>query len=508
MSGTLTNIILGLAGCDNHLMIASRDGISKIRYRILFQHAEKLAASFAHNGVRPRDTVLIQLTSDLEHIVSFLALILLGAIPVSVKPGNMADSTYHEYIEHIVGHFHLKWVFDLTESGRIREALPRNQHAKRLLKSLTHMPLGSETAFVQFSSGSTSNPKPISISHRAIYNNLTSIISIDERSTSTVGFSFLPLSHDMGLVGGLLSNLLAKNTLLLVPTEYFLRAPIRWLREAHGIGASITAMPDFAFRYIARQLRLFEAKSTGEPLFEYFRTIYCGAEPIRFSTISEFILQTTPLALEPSALYFSYGLAEATLVVTGHRFLSLEESFVRSGTSEPVACLGAPVGNTEVSVTGGGDSSAHGRVQISGSSLFSGYGVHTDCRFDGWLDTGDIGFIRAGNLYVCGREKEMIIVNGMNVYASDIESAVMRRYPVKECIVLPDGNVYHMLLVERTVDIPVKNIASHLVRIFGVAPLSIVAAKSSQIVRTTSGKPMRNVMLQRLKHSDANAHNG
>ncbi|WP_176211977.1 AMP-binding protein, partial [Acidithiobacillus thiooxidans] len=449
----------------------------------------------------------IKLTSDLEHIVSFLALILLGAIPVSVKPGNMADSTYHEYIEHIVENFRLNWIFDHTESGHIREALPRNRHAERLSNSPTYNPLGSETAFVQFSSGSTSNPKPISISHLAIYSNLLSIISIDERSTSTVGFSFLPLSHDMGLVGGLLSNLLAKNSLLLVPTEYFLRAPLRWLREAHSLGASITAMPDFAFRYITRQLQLFETKLTGEPLFEYFRTIYCGAEPIRFSTISKFILQTTPLGFEPTALYFSYGLAEATLVVTGHRFLSLEESFVRSGTSEPVACVGAPIGNTEVTVAGGGDSSAHGRVWIRGSSLFSGYGVHTDCSFDGWFDTGDIGFVCSGNLYVCGREKEMIIVNGINVYASDIESAVMRRFPVKECIVLPDDNVYHVLLVEKELNIPVDNITGHLVRIFGVAPLSILAAKSSQIVRTTSGKPMRKVMLQRLKHRNA-MHNG
>lgn len=503
MSGTMSDIVLGLADSDSKLILANRSGIDTLSYAELFQQVELAASAFARHGVRPNDTALIHLSCDLEHIVAFLALVLLGAIPVSIKPGSMSDGAYRDYVVLILERFGVDWVFDIPELEHSYLSLHWSQADSGSSSYKRHTPAAADTAFVQFSSGSTSEPKPIAISHGAICNNLRWITHIDGRTASTVGFSFLPLSHDMGLVGGLLSNLFAKNTLLLVPTEYFLRSPIRWLREAHRLGAQVTAMPDFALRYITRYLRLFEKNPLESKIFEHLRTIYCGAEPIRQKTIADFICQAAALGLDATALYFCYGMAEATLIVTGHRFKSMEESFMQQGTADPIACVGAAVGNTRIVVKQGGhEDRAHGGIWVSSSSLFSGYGINSSDGPAKWFYTGDIGFVHNGDLYVCGREKEMIIVNGMNLYVADIESAVLRQYPVKYCVVLPDSDKYHVLLVQGKYELHAEEVSSHLACKFGIAPHSVTMVRPGHISRTTSGKPMRNVMLQKLKSGE------
>lgn len=258
-----------------------------------------------------------------------------------------------------------------------------------------------------------------------------------------------------------------------------------------------------ALCYITRYLRLLEKDPLESKIFEHLRTIYCGAEPIRQKTIADFICQAAPLGLDTTALYFCYGMAEATLIVTGHRFKSMEESFMQQGAADPIACVGAAVGNTRIVVKQGGhEDRAHGGIWVSSGSLFSGYGINSSDDPAKWFYTGDIGFVNNGDLYVCGREKEMIIVNGMNLYVADVESAVLRQYPVKDCVVLPDSDKYHVLLVQGKCELHAKEVSSHLACKFGIAPHSVAMVRSGHISRTTSGKPMRNVMLQKLKSGE------
>lgn len=500
---TLTAIIFNLAESDAEVVFFGRDTNLALKHKDIFKLVQGNAELFSASGVRPRDRVLIRMHNDLESIVSFLALILIGAIPMSVKPGNIADTLYREYIDRIVDNFDVSYIYgEEPLTSYPTRILAWRSTAMGTDASVEWIPSPKQIAFVQFSSGSTSEPKPIAISHGAVCDNLRTIVAVDRRTSSTIGFTFLPLAHDMGLVGGLLSNLLARNSLLITSIDYFLRSPISCLAEAHKHGASVSAMPNFALRYITKHLQMFRSKNKGVPIFENFSTIYCGAEPIRQPTVSQFLEEAIPLGLKPSALYFSYGLAEATLIVSGYRFSSLDEAFDQSRTTEPVARLGPAVGNMKIKLetTLYGKDSPHGSVLISGPSLLSGYGFQDQSNSEEWFDTGDVGYLLDGELYLCGRAKDTIIVNGENLYVADIENIVIRHFPVRDCIVLPDSDAFHILVVpEHCGDFRTEDISRTVLHALGVAPRTTLITLARDVLRTTSGKPMRSEILKRLK---------
>lgn len=427
----------------------------------------------------------------------FLGLVYIGAVPVSVKPPPPAGHP-HGYLAEVAR----------QQSARFSYGLETIEGCSHLMSSRA---LGSEDAspfraepgdgaFVQYSSGSTGSPRPVGVTHGALCANLEAIAQFDGRSPDSMGFNCLPLHHDMGLVGGLLSCLAVPHGLLIVDVRVFLRRPLGSLQAAAQMGATVTAMPTFLLDYVTRSLQRLR-RPPEQGLFASYSTIYCGAEQIRATTIDEFLTVAVPTGLCPEALAFCYGLAEATLVVTGHRYRSLAESFDTHHSLKPLACVGTPLGGAEVRVVQELDAGEEGvgRLHIRGPSVFRGYEGQNDYSVN-WFDTGDLAYLRNGQLFICGRGVDSLVINGENLFVSDIESHILGSTGVEECVVLPDDDGFYVYVVARhAATLEPDELVAGISRAVGFAPRGIHYGSRAGIMRTTSGKPMRHAILCRLK---------
>jgi acyl-CoA synthetase (AMP-forming)/AMP-acid ligase II len=462
-----------------------------------------IAANVNHfhaQGIKPGDAVAISIRCDVEHVVSFLALISLGAIPVSLKPRLAQSASYVAETEQLLDRYQINYRYHtLLPNSRSRpicwQAKPGGAKCSRPFE-----PQPDDVAFVQFSSGSTSDPKPIPITHRNLMSNLSAILSVESRRPDETAFNFLPLSHDMGLIGGLLSNFVYQNSLLLTTPDQFLRQPIEVLKKGQQFGIRGMAMPDFSLRYLSRVLSSARHSDVPDDLFTAIRFIYCGAEPIKLETIAGFITATAPLGLDPRALFFCYGLAEATLLVSGRHFETIETNFDQRGDRRPVASVGPAIGNTEIRIgedrLGADLNGREGPIYLRGPAVFSGYWKEPPRQNGAWFRTGDIGYFRNGDLHISGREKEMLIVNGENIFPNDIENMIGARFDVRKCLVMmEDDQLYVLIVPDRLKPVSLKAISTQICATFGISPSGIFNGSAADILRTTSGKPKRNETL-------------
>lgn len=493
---TLTNIIHALQESDAHLAFLARSRTEVVPHRELHGLVTAAAADFRWSGVKSGDRVLVQLDTDLISISAFLGLVYLGAVPVSVKPPPPAGHP-DGYLMEVASQQGAHFALDLDDIEGCATLVPGRHPDMNGIVPIDAAP--DETAFVQYSSGSTGDPRPVAVTHGALCANLEAIARFDRRSPASVGFNCLPLHHDMGLVGGLLSCLAVRHSLLLTDVRSFLRRPIGCLEVAARMGATVTAMPTFLLDYLARSLS--RVRSPSRELLASYTTIYCGAEPIRAATIEEFLAAGVPAGLHPEALAFCYGLAEATLLVTGHRFGSMADSFDTHRSLKPLACVGTPLGGAEVKIVGNTESCDDdvGRLHIRGPSVFAGYRGGRDYSVD-WFDTGDLAYLRDGRLFICGRGTDSLVINGENIFVADIESHILGWTGVEECVVLPDdGGFYVYVVAGRQATMEPEALSTGICRAVGVAPRGIHYGSRAGISRTTSGKPVRHAMLSRLK---------
>jgi fatty-acyl-CoA synthase len=463
---------------------------------------------FQSLGIGRGERVIISLKTDLEHIVSFLAFIAMGAIPISIKPARINNDIYVKYLGDLSSRFGIHYGYHSLPLPDGILPIAWRSDASSVNSTVIAEIEPQDLAFVQFSSGSTSLPKAIPISHANLMANLSAIIAVDQRDCNSRGFNFLPLSHDMGLVGGLLSNLVYQNSLLLAGTSQFLRRTVEILKIASDLHVNIMAIPDFALRYLSTCLATSRSKHLHKDIFSSLHTVYCGAEPIRLKSITSFLEVAVPFGLDPQALFFCYGLAEATLIVTGHRLNSIEESFDISLSGRAIAKLGTPLGGAEVRIDPHNIDSKEnilegkqiGGVQIRGPSVFKGYWDST--TENDWFDTGDIGFLSDGELRICGRSKDMIIVSGENIFPVDIESYLTEIKELKDSLVMVDEDQLYILAVPYgSVNLDTQRIVSFVGEHFGILPKAVIQGTSKDILRTTSGKPMRKETLRTLlKH--------
>jgi len=310
----------------------------------------------------------------------------------------------------------------------------------------------SDIAFLQYTSGSTGTPKGVMVSHGNLIANEIAIKAGLGVQGDDVFVSWLPLYHDMGLIGSLLQPVFSGIPLVLMSPQYFLERPLRWLQAIARHRGTISGAPDFAYRLCAERLR---DNAIAQLDLSSWRLAFSGSEPVRRDTLDAFVARFASAGFDAAALYPCYGLAEATLFVTGGRrgaglisarFESDALSAARvavTSESEPgtvlVAC-GAPQPGHVIEVVDpvSGDtliSGQIGEIHVSGPSVAHGYWQRTDVsastfRTDGairWLRTGDLGFVHDGQLYIAGRCKDLIIVRGKNLYPQDIEQAVEAR---------------------------------------------------------------------------------
>lgn len=304
-------------------------------------------------------------------------------------------------------------------------------------------------AILQFTSGSTSDPKGVVLPHAAVCANLDAIAEAAELSVDDdVLVSWLPLYHDMGLVG-LLSLAMSTGTrMVLGAPQDFLAAPARWMQWMSQYGGTATAGPNFSYVLAARALR--RAAREGESLdLSRLRVVLNGAEPIDPATVEDFLDAGEPFGMPPGSAFPAFGMAEVAIAGTfpppgrglvvdtvDRRVLETERyaapAEAGADNARGFALLGRAVPGLEIRIVGPDDGRVLrerevGELEIRGTSVCSGYygrpELNGELFHDGWLRTGDLGYLVGGELVLCGRIKDVIIVGGRNVFPEDIERA-------------------------------------------------------------------------------------
>lgn len=429
----------------------------RLSYRLLSRAAMRLLAVLQARGANPGDPLILFVGDNLRFLQFFWAAVYGGLTPVPVAAG--ATDAHLEKLVRVWKHMgEPRVVTDPRHQERIRgwlESHGETQAAERLAaNALSDEPPGVETpaeraavaaqdtAFIQFSSGSTGDPKGVVLSHANVLANIRGITEGSRFTNEEVAVSWMPLTHDMGLIGFHLTLLCHSFNHYLMATDLFARRPMLWLQKAAEKQATLLCSPNFGYRHT---LRAIAARGLPDLDLSAVRRIYNGAEPISPVLAREFLQTLAPTGLSANSMFAVYGLAEASLAATfppaGEGLSTVSVARGELGVGDPVRFadgndavelvdLGRPVSGADLRIADAqGQVLAEdivGRVWIAGDNVTAGY-YHNEAANeaaligDGWLDTGDLGFTHGGDLVITGRAKEIIFVNGQNHYPQDLE---------------------------------------------------------------------------------------
>jgi acyl-CoA synthetase (AMP-forming)/AMP-acid ligase II len=463
---TLAAILPASARADRNVtFIEGEDEQRTLTFQRLRQRAIGTLGALQCRGAKAGDAVLLSLADNERLLETFWACVLGGIVPVPLAPATSAelqrkllrvaaqfdapwlclDARALERLESFAGAHGLQ-----TEAGRLRaRSLIAGTLDATGAPGQVREPKPDDLAFIQYSSGSTGDPKGVMLTHRNLCANIASIIEAAAFTDRDVSLSWMPLSHDMGLIGFHLNMLASGVSHSIMRTDLFARRPLLWLQQASEKRATVLCSPNFGYQHFLGQ---YELKRPQRLDLSAVRLVFNGAEPISAALCRRFVDAMTPHGLAPNSMFAVYGLAEASLAVTFPRpgdpleTITLDRSALAVG--EPVreavagssqatefVKLGRALPGVEVRIAdpAGRVLGEHwmGHVQIRGDNVTHGY--HGDeaatARVrspDGWLDTGDLGLFSGGQLVVTGRAKDLIFVNGQNVYPHDIERIAER----------------------------------------------------------------------------------
>jgi fatty-acyl-CoA synthase len=384
-------------------------------------------------------------------------------------------------------------------------------------------------AILQFTSGATAEPKGVMLPHRCITANLDSIVDaarIDPDADRAV--SWLPLYHDMGLIGCLTTPMTTGLDLLLAAPQDFLTGPARWMEWMSEFGGTMTAGPNFAYALAARALRRLDPLDLSR-----WRLAVNGSEPVDSGAVEAFCAAGAAHGLDPRAAFCVFGMAEATVAVTfpepgsgmtvdtiDRRVLETEQYAAPVGPDVPDAArrlpfLGRPLDGLDVRIV---DPAAGapmrdrevGELEVTGTSVTPGYfrreTATLDAFHDGWLRTGDLAYLADGELVVCGRMKDVIIVGGRNVFPEDVERAVADVDGVRVGNVIAFGTEGRrgrealVVVAETKAEeaTPVRAaVVAKVTDAVGVAPADVVLVRPGTLPKTSSGKLQRSLCRDR-----------
>ncbi len=442
-----------------HLRLWSEGGLEDLTYGSLYEEAKTLAGRLRARGVAPGETVALMLPTQRAFFTTFYGTLLAGGIPVPLYPPTRRE----EIADHmrrqaaILNNAQAKLLITVEAAKRLDPLLrPLVPTLKAIAtpEDLTHGVmepplLGSlpeATAMLQYTSGSTGQPKGVILTHRNLLANLRALGEAARIVPTDVFVSWLPLYHDMGLIGAWFGSLYFGIPGVMMSPLAFLARPERWLRTLHEQRGTLTAAPNFAYELCTRQIR--DADLEGLDLSS-LRLAVSGAEPVNPETLARFTARFAPYGLRPTALTPAYGLAESAVGVTltppgrGPRLDALQrEPLLREGRAVPasaddataialVSC-GKPLPGHQVRIVDDAGQPLPerqvGHVEFSGPSSTPGYFRNPEAtrklHHDGWLDTGDMGYLAESELYLSGRAKDMIIRGGQHLFPDPLEEAV------------------------------------------------------------------------------------
>lgn len=460
---TLVDVLSASQHASRHIhYLNGQDDRRAVPFRDLRTAALGVLHHLQEFGAQPGDRVILHTSSNEQFIDGFWACLLGGLVPVPVAVGISDDhrqkllGVYAQLGSPVVYTeaaqlTRLRDYARATNSGTIVESLTRRSMTVERVTDISrpgreHAVKADDIAFIQFSSGSTSTPKGVVLTHRNVLANIRAIIERGRFTDGDVSLSWMPLTHDMGLIGFHLCMFTANIEHTIMDTRLFSRRPLLWLEEASRIGATLLSSPNFGYKHF---LKLYESKGLDGLNLSRVRLLFNGAEPISVALCRRFMSAMQRFGLPASAMYPVYGLAEASLAVTlpepGQVYRSvtvLRASLVigsqpvTAAPGDPAALelmvVGKPISDCELRVADDDDQPLPagwvGHLQIRGANVTGGYvGVPEagqPLTADGWLRTGDIGYLTLpdGELVITGRHKEIIFVNGQNYYPHDLEA--------------------------------------------------------------------------------------
>jgi len=418
----------------------------------VLSRARRAAAALADLGVRPGDRVALVLRTEPAFLDAFFGSVLAGAVPVPLYPP-VRLGRLDEYFAATARLISVSGARLVVAGGAVRrllgEALARARPelgcapAERLAGWAGELALpaaAGDLALVQFSSGSTVDPKPVALSHANLMAQVEALTALVRPTSADVLVSWLPLYHDMGLVGCLLGAMSYPGPLVLIPPEHFLARPALWLRAMARHRGTVSAAPHFAYAYAAG--RVADADLAGLDLSPW-RVALDGAEPVTAPALRRFAERFGRFGFDAGALMPCYGLSEAALAVTvappgrpprvervDPGTLAARGEVVPGGRE--VVSVGVPVPGAEVEIRGEDGvplpERRLGRIFVRSPSVMRGYlgdpAATARALRDGWLDTGDLGFEAGGELFVHGRAKDLVIVRGSNHAPEEFEACL------------------------------------------------------------------------------------
>ena len=543
---TLVDLLESHRGVTQHIGYLEGDGRERrVTYAELKGRALGILHHLQHLGARRGDRLIVFLDNNEAFIDGFWGALLGSIVPVPLAVG-IADEHRAKLIR-IAKKLGDPFLYtDRRSLDRLgayaREAgetavFERLNARALLVENISDLgrpgrsehPAPDDIAFIQFSSGSTSDPKGVVLSHRNILENTRGATRRAGFNARDVSLSWMPLTHDMGLIGFFIMMFANRVQLNLMPTDLFVRRPLLWTKFAAAKRATILCSPNFGYRHY---LKVLGERTPADEDLSTVRLVFNGAEPISAPLIDEFMTRLAPTGLERSSMYPVYGLAEATLAVTfpepGSAWRTIRLDRHRLNVGEPpravapgdrdgvqFMAVGRPLDNIEIRIADDADTplpdGRTGHILIRGPSVTQGYfeapAVNAAAyTADGWLRTGDLGLVEGGDLFITGRHKDIIFVNGQNYYPHDIENIAERARGLELGKVVAAGarppgaetdELTIFVLHRGSLDefVPVAAEVTHLVNEHaGLEVARVVPVK--RIPKTTSGKVQRHLLEQ------------
>ena len=524
-------------------------------YAQFLQRTTDIAAHIRRtHPMAPAERVILAYPPGVEMICAFFACVRLGLIPVPVYPptshGFEAALAKADFIARdcqaaaVLTTRAYYWSMKLNET---RHSVTRLSFRRSNLSKLTWIittdadqnargdfsDAHSDVLFLQYTSGSTSDPKGVMVSHENILANCDD--AVDHRP---IGVSWLPQYHDMGLIGYYIFFALKGGTTYGFSPIDFIQRPALWLETITKHQGTASSAPNFAYEYCLRPDKV--PPETVEHLdLSSLRYLMNAAEPVRPNVVRAFVEKFQPCGLKPEAFFSAYGLAEYTLAVSnyGRTIQTFDRAALLEHVARPASSAGAvadvttlvssgkALGKTEISIVDitatprAVRESRVGEIWIRGPSKCRGYWRRpelSEATFEArlpdepndaptWLRTGDMGFVHDGELYICGRSKDMLIVRGLNYYPQDIEALVEADHRIRKgCVAAfgtePDGSEHLVVVAElknpRSAP-DVRELNQRLLQWLGVAASELVFIEARTIPKTSSGKIIRHLVRER-----------
>ncbi|MFV2087857.1 amino acid adenylation domain-containing protein [Micromonospora sp. LOL_021] len=513
-----------------------------VTHRQLRDDALRVAGGLGDAGIAAGTPVILLADAGDDFQPMFWGALAAGLVPVPLPPEPTRVANVRDRLGGV------PVIVDDACAPVAQQAGAPALHIARLRKGPTRRrppaPDPDDVAFLQFSSGSTGTPRGVELRHRNVLANLRQIGQAAALTADDASVSWMPYFHDMGLIGTHLAPLAARLRQVRIGPLTFAKRPLLWFSVAHRHRATLLSAANFA---LALAVRRVPAEALAGLDLAAVRLMMVGAEPISPVVWRAFVERTRPAGLDPAALQPVYGLAEATLAVTVPPLgetaapVRVDRAAFAAGTVQPAGegdadavefmDVGLPVPGCQVRIVNdagrvaGGDETGSdtgplrvGRIEVRGPNVAAGYhgdpAATAEVFVDGWLRTGDLGFLRDGRLCVTGRAKDVVFVNGRTFHAADLEEVVAGTAGLPPGRVAVFGCTDHASGAERIVvfvqwarppadaGTVLARVAARIVAATGHDQVRVLPVPAGAFPRTTSGKLRRPRLRQRYAAGD------